>query len=275
MTDQNRRTWYICLTAAACGILLILAALAVFKGCSGAKAHHAAAASASSGAAAKASPLPAASRAALPASPSKTAAAAKPEKEVILDPGHGGPDPGAIGVGGVLEKDLNLQIAEKLKTDFVKKGYSVIMTRNGDYSIYDPGCVSLYDKKNSDLNNRIKIEQRHPQALFISIHQNYSQNPAYAGTQVYYSLNKKGSETLAQEIQSGIEASLEPGNSRKIQSQGSLRVLRKAPIPAVLVECGFISNRSEARLLETGSYQDRLGAAILRAADAYMKSLPH
>lgn len=256
-------------------ILLIIVALTVFKGCTAAEAHHTAAASASSGAVANANSLSASSKAALPTSPSKTAATAKPEKEVILDPGHGGPDPGAIGVGGVLEKNLNLQIAEKLKADFEKKGYTVIMTRNGDYSIYDPGCVSLYDKKNSDLNNRIKIEQRHPQALFISIHQNYSGNPAYAGTQVYYSLNKKGSETLAHDIQSRIEANLEPKNNRKIQSQGNLRVLRKAPITAVLVECGFISNRSEARRLETGSYQGRLDAAIVQATDSYMKGLSH
>ncbi|HEX3026027.1 MAG TPA: N-acetylmuramoyl-L-alanine amidase [Clostridia bacterium] len=199
-----------------------------------------------------------------------SSAVTKKAKTVIIDPGHGGPDPGATGVGGVLEKNLNLIIAEKLKADFETEGYTVIMTRNDDRSINDPGCISLYDKKNSDLNNRIKIGASHPQAIFISIHQNFNDNSNYTGTQVYYSVNKPGSKLLAQDIQSEIRTDLQPSNSREIQEQGKLRVLLKAEIPAVLIECGFISNANDTHNLENSSYQERLDAAIVRATDTYI-----
>jgi N-acetylmuramoyl-L-alanine amidase len=190
-------------------------------------------------------------------------------KSVIIDPGHGGPDPGAIGVGGVLEKNLNLIIAKKLEDTLNKAGYSIIMTRNDDRSIYDPGCITLAEMKNSDLNNRIKIIQDNPHAIFISIHQNINSDPKYSGTQVYYSLNNPGSITLANLIQSEVKKELEPDNTRNVQPPGNLRVLLKAPTPAVLVECGFISNTVEACSLESSNYQDKLVSIIAKATEDF------
>jgi len=189
---------------------------------------------------------------------SATSATSLLNKTIIIDPGHGGPDPGAIGIGGVQEKNLNLAIADKLKAELTKNGFTVIMTRDSDISIYDAGCTTLAQKKDSDLNNRIKIIQANPQAVFVSIHQNFNSDPKYSGTQVYYSLNKLGSKTLANLIQTDIISGLEPDNNRKIQQPGKLRVLLKATIPAVLIECGFISNNAEAVSLESSSYQDKL-----------------
>ncbi len=190
-------------------------------------------------------------------------------KTVIIDPGHGGADPGAIGVGGVYEKTLNLEIGLKLRSAFQKAGYKVIMTRSDDRSIYSAGNLTLATQKNSDLNNRVAIIQSHPNAFFISIHQNESDDSTYSGTQVYYSANKPGSETLAELIQSQIEQDLEPNNKRQIHTQEDLRVLKDATIPAVLVECGFISNASDAAELQNGTYQDRLVADITKAAETF------
>jgi N-acetylmuramoyl-L-alanine amidase len=123
--------------------------------------------------------------------------------------------------------------------------------------------------KNSDLNNRVKIIQDNPQAIFISIHQNFNADPKYSGTQVYYSLNNPGSLTLANLIQSEIKKELEPNNDRNVQPPGILRVLLKAPTPAVLVECGFISNAVEACSLESSSYQDKLVSIIAKEIAAF------
>jgi N-acetylmuramoyl-L-alanine amidase len=191
------------------------------------------------------------------------------DKTVIIDPGHGGPDPGAIGVGGVLEKNLNLIIANKLKDTLIKAGYSIIITREDDRSIYDPGCVTLAEMKDSDLNNRIKIIQDNPHAIFISIHQNVNVNPKYSGTQVYYSLNNPGSITLANMIQSEVKKDLEQNNDRNVQPPGILRVLLKAPSPAVLIECGFISNPAETYNLESGDYQDKLVSTIAKSTEIF------
>lgn len=196
---------------------------------------------------------------------SGTAAAAALTKTIIIDPGHGGPDPGAIGVGGVQEKNLNLSIAKKLKESLNRSGYSVIMTRSDDCSICDPSCVTLAEMKNSDLNNRIKIDTENPRAVFISIHQNYNPNPSYKGTQVYYSFNHPDSLTLAQLIQSEVKKELEPDNARAVQPPENLRVLMKSYTPAILIECGFISNAAEAADLESGAYQDKLVSAIKTA----------
>lgn len=200
---------------------------------------------------------------------SPAAAVTSLNKTIIIDPGHGGPDPGAIGIGGVREKDLNLSIAGKLKDSLTQSGYSIIMTRNDDRSIYDPGCVTLAEMKNSDLNNRIRIVTENPHAVFISIHQNFNPDTNYSGTQVYYSLNNPDSLTLAKLVQSEVKKELEPNNNRAVQPPGNLRVLLKSYTPAILIECGFISNATEAANLESSIYQDKLVSAIKTATVSF------
>lgn len=193
------------------------------------------------------------------------------EKIVMIDPGHGGPDNGATGADGVREKDLNLTIAKKLKTALKNAGFSVVMTREDDRTICDSGCSTLGQKKDSDLNNRIAMMRQYPHAFFISIHQNDNPNPKYSGTQVYYSKNDPRSRALAKLIQSDVESSLQPQNSRQVQPPEKLRVLLKASIPAVLVECGFISNLSDAHSLEDPSYQDRFVTVLAHDAEEFYR----
>ena len=197
------------------------------------------------------------------------------EKTVVIDPGHGGPDPGATGVGGVVEKDLNLIIAKKLQSTLEKAGFTIVMTRDDDRSIYDAGSISLAQMKDSDLNNRIMIIKEHPRAIFMSIHQNSDTNATYFGTQVYYSSNDPNSKILAKMIQAEVKKELEPNNTRNVQPPGILRVLLKAPTPAVLIECGFISNPTDARNLQNGDYQDELVSKITKATSDFYNQNPH
>lgn len=198
-----------------------------------------------------------------------SSSSSEPKRTVIIDPGHGGEDPGAIAVDGAFEKDLNLAIALKLKTVFESENYNVIMTRDKDILLCDSTTDSPSKQISSDLNNRVKIENNHPEAIFISIHQNYNDNHSYSGTQVYYSSNLPGSKTIAQDIQSQIIKSLQAENAREIQGPNSLRVLVKAQIPAVLVECGFITNPQEVKNLENPDYQQKFCKAIVQATDTY------
>jgi N-acetylmuramoyl-L-alanine amidase len=197
------------------------------------------------------------------------------EKTVIIDPGHGGSDPGATGVGGVVEKDLNLIIAKKLQSTLDQAGFAIIMTREDDRSIYDAGSISLAEMKDSDLNNRIMIIKEHPHAIFISIHQNSDTNATYFGTQVYYSANNPNSKILAKMIQAEVKKELEPNNTRNVHPPGILRVLLKAPTPAVLIECGFISNQDDARNLQNGDYQDELVSKITKATSDFYNQNSH
>lgn len=191
---------------------------------------------------------------------------------IILDPGHGGTDPGSIGADGTLEKDLNLSIAKKLKKSYTQSGYTVIMTREDDRLLCDPGLKTPFEREKSDLNNRIKIMAQNPKAIFISIHQNFNDNKNYSGTQVYYSLNYSGSKKFAQLVQNDIKENLQPDNTREAHPPEKLRVLVKATTPAVMIECGFISNINEVHNLESDSYQNELVLAIKKATDIFFSN---
>lgn len=185
------------------------------------------------------------------------------EKTVIIDPGHGGVDGGAVGAGGVIEKGINLAISLKLKDFFASAGYKVIMTREDDRSIHDQGSNSIRKKKSSDIHNRFKILEKNPKAIFISIHQNKFQKSQFSGTQVFYSANNESSKILAQFIQERATNLLQPENDRGIKPAGdNLYILYHAKSPAVLVECGFLSNSKEAALLQTDAYQNKMAFSI-------------
>jgi N-acetylmuramoyl-L-alanine amidase len=185
------------------------------------------------------------------------------EKTVIIDPGHGGVDGGAVGSGGVVEKGINLAISLKLKDFFESSGYKVIMTREDDRSIHDDGSNSIREKKVSDIHNRFKILEKNPKAIFLSIHQNKFQKSQFSGTQVFYSANNDSSKILAQFIQARATSLLQPGNDREIKpAGGNLYILYHAKSPAVLVECGFLSNSQEAALLQNDAYQNKMAFSI-------------
>lgn len=192
------------------------------------------------------------------------------KKMVIIDPGHGGVDGGAVGYGGVVEKGVNLDISLKLRSLFEASGFNVIMTREDDRSIHDEGSDTIREKKVTDIHNRSKLLAKHPEAIFISIHQNKFEESKYSGTQVFYSKNNDDSKLLAQFIQDNVKEMLQPENTREIKPAGkNLYILYHAKSPAVMVECGFLSNPKEAALLQDSEYQNKMAFAIYCGALEY------
>jgi N-acetylmuramoyl-L-alanine amidase len=200
-----------------------------------------------------------------------TAGMGKIRPIVVIDPGHGGADGGAVGVGGVQEKEINLALSHKLRCLFELGGFEVIMTRETDISIHDPGITTLRKQKTSDLHNRLAIAQGHPGALFISIHQNKFSVSKYWGAQVFYGPQNPDSRQLAQLIQSSIREGLQTENTREIkQAEKNLFLVYNLENPAVLVECGFLSNPTESARLQEPDYQDALAFCIYKAAVEYL-----
>ncbi|MCL2107586.1 MAG: N-acetylmuramoyl-L-alanine amidase [Oscillospiraceae bacterium] len=183
--------------------------------------------------------------------------------KVLIDAGHGGEDGGAVGVEGLVEKDINLPVALKLESFMRALGFQTEMTRREDKAIYDGGAETLREKKVSDIRNRFAMmEKLGPNGLFLSIHQNKF-GERNRGTQVFYSKNDPRSRILAERIQSGVVGMLQPDNQRQVKPSGTeIYLLYHAEIPAVLVECGFISNYEEAMQLKRDEYQNQMAFAI-------------
>lgn len=185
---------------------------------------------------------------------------------IILDPGHGGEDGGAVGVDGIVEKDINLAISLKLQNFLEASGYKVIMTREKDTAIYDDNLKTLREKKRSDLRNRMGIinkSKEEEKTVFVSIHQNKFPDSKYFGTQIFYSVNDSKSENLANKIKDSVTGLLQPENDREIKpATNKIFLLHNAHIPAVIAECGFISNPEEAAKLKSEKYQNQMAFSI-------------
>ena len=185
-----------------------------------------------------------------------------PYQTVILDAGHGGEDGGAIGhLGGeeIYEKDLNLSITFMLRDMLEAEGISVILTREEDVLLYDRNTDYHGRKKVLDLAARLHVGQSSPGAVFISIHMNAFTQTQYKGLQVYYSPNHSLSATLAKDIQTLTAQQLQPDNDRPIKrADSSIFLLDRLSCPAVLVECGFLSNPDDCRLLSQPQYQQKV-----------------
>ena len=190
-------------------------------------------------------------------------AASAREMLIILDAGHGGEDVGATGVNGVYEKDLNLSLAFILGEMLVEKGFAVVYTRNEDKLLYEETENIKGIRKISDLKNRCKIAKNYPNALFVSIHMNTFGDSKYSGLQVYYSANNSDSEILAGAIQSSVKKEIQPENNRNIKVGKDIYILENIDNPAVLIECGFLSNPEEAKKLSEKEYQKQLSLAIV------------
>lgn len=185
------------------------------------------------------------------------------ERVIILDAGHGGEDSGAVGVNGVLEKDLNLMIAEALKAELEAKGFTVVMTRSEDKMLYSEDENIKGMRKLSDLKNRVKVAEQYPNSLFISLHMNSFGAAQYSGLQVYYAEDDNGSAALANAIQASVKNTLQPQNNRVTKCGKDLYLLEKSPVTSVLVECGFLSNEEECKKLSEKEYQKELSFAIV------------
>ena len=192
---------------------------------------------------------------------------------VVVDPGHGGVDGGASCADGTPEKGINLAIALRLRDFLRSAGYEVIMTRETDISIHDASATTIRKKKNSDLHNRLKLAESHPDAIFVSIHQNQFEQEKYFGCQLFYSKNNAQSQTLAGAIDWAVKKQTQPDNKRELKpADSNLFLLWNARIPAVLVECGFLSNPREAEMLKDEEYQKQMAFAIFCGIEAFWQT---
>lgn len=183
----------------------------------------------------------------------------EPKWVVAIDPGHGGFDPGKVGVSGSLEKDINLSISFKVRKKLEKKGIQVVMTRTTDDAICQPEDKN---KKMTDMRNRVEIVNASNAAVAVSIHQNSFTNSSTKGAQVFYYTGSSDGEKLAKILQTKIKEKVGDDNQRQEKANGDYYVLRKVSCPIVIVECGFLSNPSEEALLEEEDYQEKMAEGI-------------
>ena len=178
---------------------------------------------------------------------------------MVIDAGHGGDDPGKVGINGVYEKDLNLQIAGLVKLFLEANDVEVVMTRDSDQGLYD---ADASNKKVQDMKRRIALIDEAEPALTVSIHQNSYPEEYVHGAQVFYYTGSAQGQRLAECIQRQLVERADPENKRQVKANDSYYLLKKTGVPIVIVECGFLSNSAEAEKLCTPEYQDRVAWAI-------------
>ncbi|HBJ2609674.1 N-acetylmuramoyl-L-alanine amidase CwlD [Clostridium botulinum] len=195
----------------------------------------------------------------------------KGKKIILIDPGHGGMDGGAVARDGTLEKDVNLDISKILKKNLKKEGYKVVMTREDDSGLYseDKG-KKVRQKKIEDLNKRCELKRTTKCDMFISIHLNMFDQSQYYGAQVWYS-NNEDSKRLAHILQNNLREELDENNKRKEKAaKNSYKILRNNDeMPSVIVECGFLSNSMELEKLKSTDYQEEISKAIVKSVGDY------
>lgn len=185
---------------------------------------------------------------------------AKQEKLcVVIDAGHGGDDPGKVGINGANEKDINLEIAELVKVFLEANDITVVMTRESDDGLYD---ADASNKKVQDMKRRIALIDETAPALTVSIHQNSYPEEYVHGAQVFYYSGSTQGKRLAESIQTELVGRVDPENKRQVKANDSYYLLKKTGIPIVIVECGFLSNGAEAEKLCSPGYQERIAWAI-------------
>ena len=192
---------------------------------------------------------------------------------IVIDAGHGGIDSGCVSINGVEEKDINLSILLKLRHMLEAAGFETAVTRDTDKSIHDTGVTGLGNQKKSDMENRLAIINSCEDAIFISIHQNQFTDPQYYGAQMFYPAESQESQRLAQILQNSIVSRLQPENKREIKPVGDeIYLLHYSKFPAVMAECGFLSNQAEADLLESEEYQSKVAFSIFAGICEYLFS---
>ena len=198
-----------------------------------------------------------------PASRPAFAASEEGRSVYVLDAGHGGEDGGALSVDGVKESDVNLAVTNELDALLRFLGEGTVLIRTEDVSVYSDGAKTLRQKKVSDLKNRVALVNDTPDAVLVSIHQNSLPSvPSVHGAQVFYGAVEP-SETLAISVQNTLNASVNSGNTKhekKIDS--SIYLMKNVTCPAILIECGFMSNAAETAKLQQPDYQKTLAVAI-------------
>lgn len=192
---------------------------------------------------------------------------------VVIDAGHGGVDSGTSAADGTPEKEINLHIAHKLNEILTSFGIETVMTRTEDVSIHNEDAKTIRQKKVSDIKNRLSIINNTDNAIYVSIHQNHYSDSKYTGTQVFYSKNNPDSEIFANKIRGSVVTILQKNNTREIKQSGKeIYLLNNAQVPAVMVECGFMSNPNETQLLKEADYQQKLAFVIALGICDYINS---
>ncbi|MCT4594529.1 MAG: N-acetylmuramoyl-L-alanine amidase CwlD [Anaeromicrobium sp.] len=193
-------------------------------------------------------------------------------KVIIVDAGHGGIDGGAVGKSGTNESKINLEIALRLRELLEEQGIIVILTRDEDVGLYsDSGTIRK--KKNEDLRERRKMMNGNNADLFISIHMNSFPDSKYYGAQTFYPENSEESELLAKNIQEQLKKVLDRKNHREAKSKRDVYILKECKVPTVLVECGFLSNFQEEKLLSNNIYQEKVAWAIYVGVLEYFQEI--
>ncbi len=182
-------------------------------------------------------------------------------KVVIVDPGHGGIDAGASS-GSVLEKELNLEIAQILQEYLEESGAVAILTRTEDTNTADPNRKKGTSQKMSDLRERKDDIEEFSADMFISIHMNKFSQSKYRGAQVFYTKGTAESKLLGENLQKAIKETLNDGNTRVAKPADNIFVLKDNKIPSALIECGFLSNPEETELLKDRGYQRKMAWGI-------------
>lgn len=181
---------------------------------------------------------------------------------LIIDAGHGGEDGGAVSPGGALESHINLAVALRLDGILGLYGVRTLPLREEDISLHDKQAQTLRQKKNSDLHNRADRVNAQEHAVLLSIHQNSYPDGRYSGAQAFYAPTD-GSRELAQTVQESLRLTLNPKNGRlEKQIPDSIYLMNHISCPAVLVECGFLTNAREEQLLQDDRYQTKLACAL-------------
>lgn len=185
--------------------------------------------------------------------------AGKEKPCVVIDAGHGGADPGKVGVDGSLEKDINLKIAKKLALFLAAADVDVVLTREDDAGLYDE---NVSNKKVQDMKNRVALIEEKKPALTVSIHQNSYHEEYVHGAQVFYYEGSEESKVIAERMQQVLAEQIDPDNARQAKANSSYYLLKKTSSPIVIVECGFLSNYEEAQKLSSEVYQEKAAWAI-------------
>ncbi len=194
----------------------------------------------------------------------------KEKLTIVVDAGHGGRDPGKVGINGALEKDINLSVALKLRNLLELNDINVIMTREDDSGLYSEGDSN---KKAVDMRKRVDIINNSDAILAISIHQNSFTQESIKGSQVFYFGDSKEGKEFAEIMQDQLKKSLQDGNKRLAKANDSYYMLKKTQCPIVIVECGYLSNSAEAALLTDENYQEKLAWAIHLGLLSYLNNI--
>ena len=189
------------------------------------------------------------------------------KKTVVVDPGHGGMDPGKIGINDVEEKEINLEISLMLRDKLEKQGIQVVMTRETDQGLYDEDSSN---KKVQDLQRRVELIHEEQPVCVVSIHQNSYPDASVKGAQVFYYEDSTDGKKLAEELQNALIAQVDPENHRQAKGNTTYYLLERTDVPLVICECGFLSNPEEAELLTDQAYQETLTDAIVSGILEYL-----